>query len=301
MKFGMKCRVASNTEIGKECIQVTLDGTDFTLEPSEEGLLSGLTVVTRIPQGTDFISQIAPSNYPGVAGALSVDVDKQFIDELKELIQYIESMLSFHFQVKKVYLEEAKRFFVPENEDEMEKIDVISYSVQKQPYPEQIMRLTVGDFKDIIHQRGKYEPLTMVRMFQREGLREFSSFRYIQAFYNFYFVLEDLYAQGKTNNSEVGKRFKSNQTLRDIVQKMLNTAIKGHHLKNIQNFLNEEKMKFDIDGILDLIVQVRGNLHHYSSRSTKRKGTPFNQGDFESMAFLLMGLAQFSIIEATFK
>jgi len=301
MKFGLKCRVDSLTEIGKEPVQVTIDGIDFTLEPSKEGLLNGLTVIAKIEQGKKFVSQIAPSPYPGVAGALTVDVDQQFIENLKSLIEYIESILSFQFEVKKIYLEEAERFFVPENEEEMGKIDVMSFSLQKRPYPEQTRRLTLADFKDILQGRSKYEPFKVVCLFQREGIREFSSFRYIQAFYNFYFVLEDLYLQGKSSKNEVIKKFKSNQTFMNILQKMLNTAIKGHHQENIQNFLKEENLKFDVDGIIELIVDMRGNLHHYSGKSTKRKGTPLNQGDFESMAFLLMGLSQFSITEAMFK
>jgi len=301
MKFGLKCRVDSLTEIGKVPVQVTIDGIDFTLEPSKEGLLNGLTVIAKIEPGKKFVSQIAPSPYPDVAGVLTVDVDQQFIESLKSLIEYIESILSFQFEVKKIYLEEAERFFVPENEEEMGKIDVMSFSLQKRPYPEQTRRLTLDDFKDILQGRSKYQPFKVACLFHREGIREFSSFRYIQAFYNFYFVLEDLYGQGKTNNNQIGEKFKSNQTLRAIVQRMLDTFIKGEHLTNIQNFLAEEKIPFGVDGILELVVQVRGNLHHYSGKSTKRKGTPLNQGDFESIAFLLMGLSQFSLTEVMFK
>jgi hypothetical protein len=49
-----------------------------------------------------------------------------------------------------------------------------------------------------------------------------------------------------------------------------------------------ENLNFDEEGIISLIVQVRGNLHHYSQKSSKKKGTPFNQRDFETMAYLLM-------------
>jgi len=301
MKYGIKCRVDSNTVIGKEPVQITVNNIDFTLEPSEDGLLTGLTAIIPIEQGQDFVSQIAPSNFPGIAWTVTVDSNQQVHDELHALIQYIESMLSFHFETKKIYLEEAERFFVPENEEEGMKIDVMSYSLRKQPYPEQTRKLTVGDFKEIIQQRSKYEPLKVLKMFHREGLREFGSFRYIQAFYNFYFVLEDLYLQGKTSKNEVIKRFKVSQTFTKIVQKLIDTSIKGHHFKNIQDFLMEEALNFDVDGIIELIVDMRGNLHHYSGKSTKRKGTPLNQGDFESMAYLLLGLSEFSIVEATFK
>jgi len=301
MKYGIKCRVDSLAEIGKEPIQVTFDGVEFTLEPSKEGLLVGLTVIAIIEQGKKFVSQIAPSSYPGIAGALTIDLDQQFIESLKSLIEYIDSILSFLSEVKKIYLEEAEHFFIPENEEEQRQIDVISFSLQTQKYPEQIQRLTVNDFKDVLKQRSKFEPFKVVNLFHREGVQEFSSFRYIQAFYNFYFVLEDLYGQGKTNNNQVAEKFKSNQILRSIVQKMLDTFIKGEHPASIKTFLDEEKLPFSVDGILELVVQVRGNLHHYSGKSTKRKGTPLNQKDFRSMAFLLMGLSRFSITEAMFK
>jgi len=142
-----------------------------------------------------------------------------------------------------------------------------------------------------------------VKLFERDGMNEFHSLRYIQAYYNFYFVLEDLYGEGKTQNKDVEQKFKSNQVLRSIIQDVLDNVIKRNvnHLQNIQNFLREENKSFDIDGIIELIVRVRGNLHHYSGKSTKRKGTPLNQGDFESMAYLLMGISVKSINQAMYQ
>lgn len=59
MKIGMRCRVDSNTEIGKEPIQVTVVGMDFNLVPSEDGLLSELAVVVGIDTEKGFISHLA--------------------------------------------------------------------------------------------------------------------------------------------------------------------------------------------------------------------------------------------------
>lgn len=218
------------------------------------------------------------------------------------MIQYLEATLSFLFGVKKIYWEERETFFIPESEEDERKLDVRSYSLHQQ-YPEQKIKLTADTFKEIIQQKSKYEPLKIVKLFERDGMNEFQSLRYIQAYYNFYFVLEDLYGEGKTQNKDVEQKFKSNQVLRSIIQDILDNVIKinGNHLQNIQNFLREENKSFDIDGIIELIVRVRGNLHHYSGKSTKRKGTPLNQRDFESMAFLLMGISVKSIIQAMYQ
>jgi hypothetical protein len=71
------------------------------------------------------------------------------------------------------------------------------------------------------------------------------------------------------------------------------------HLDKLKEFLAMEKLNFDKEGIISLIVQVRGNLHHFSQRSSKKKGTPFNQKDFETMAYLLMSICLMTFCNLT--
>src|SRR5437588_6199814 len=125
MKIGMKCRVDSNTEIGKEPTQVTVEGMDFNLIPSEHGLLSELTVVIGIDNEKGFTSHISPSR------ELTVDYDRQVYEKLIDMIQYIDALLSFHFGVKKIYWEERETFFIPESEEEERKVDVMSYKLHR--------------------------------------------------------------------------------------------------------------------------------------------------------------------------
>ncbi len=133
-------------------------------------------------------------------------------------------------------------------------------------------------------------------------MREFNSFRYINAFYNFYFVIEDLYGKGKTKNFGIEKEFKKNKTFRDLVEWMINNdKISGRHKRNIKSFLLEEHKSYNVDGIIELIIKVRGNLHHFSSKSSKHTGTPLNNKDFESMAFLLLGLSYRSILQKIYE
>ncbi len=134
------------------------------------------------------------------------------------------------------------RLFFPESEEEQKKLDVMSYSLRYY-YPEQQRkRLTAGVFKDIIQRKSKDESLKIVMLFHREGIQEFHVSRYIQACWNFYFILEDFYADGKTNRTQVTNNFKSNQTLRTVIQDVLDTAIKPYrnHLQNIENFCRKK-------------------------------------------------------------
>jgi hypothetical protein len=58
------------------------------------------------------------------------------------------------------------------------------------------------------HQRTE-----IAKSFWREARREFESDRYIQAYYNFYFVIEGLYAGGKSSEREIIKAFARSKRL----------------------------------------------------------------------------------------
>ncbi len=299
MKLGIKCKIEANTFIGHSVLNTEIDGKEYSLIPNDSGLLSEIIIKTKSPDIDKQIAKISPVAYPSPAKhALTIQLSEKDIDEVRKLLQDIESSLSFSANLKKIYWEEPEYMFIPETEEERRNINVMSFQKVNKGYSEATAILTIHDFTDMINNRSKYQFLTTVKAFHREGIREYNSFRYINAYYNFYFVIEDLYASGKTKNYEVENELKRDESFREIVEWMMNNKnIKDMHLVNIKRFLAEEHKTYDVDGLIELIVRVRGNLHHFSSKSSKRKGTPLNQNDFESMAFFLMGLSVRSILQ----
>jgi hypothetical protein len=300
MKLEFKCKVESKTYIGSSVLETTIADKDFILIPDEKSLLKEIIIRVKIKNPNDIISKISPSNIPGVNHDLTIKVGEEIDNEITELLQYLEASLSFLGNLKKIYWEEPKLIFIPENDEDKINVNVMSFAVHKK-YPDVEKILTMDAFRNIVSDKKKYEFLTIVKSFFREGLREFESFRYINAFYNFYFVIEDLYGKGKTKNYEIEEEFKKNKTFREFIEWMITKQISGRHKVNIEKFISEEHKSYDIDGLIELIVKVRGNLHHFSSKSSKRKGTPLNNKDFESMAFLLLGLSNRSILQKIYE
>ena len=141
--------------------------------------------------------------------------------------------------------------------------------------------------------------MAIPRAFWREGIAEFNQLRYIQAFYNFYFVLEDFYADGAFTKAETLKRFSKSKEF---------TAITGLALKSFPDSspkhfkgLTELSRKLkcgelaDVEAVWKLLVAIRGSLHHYTSKDGGIRGTPYNQRDFETPAFFAMYLASCAI------
>lgn len=300
MKLELKCKIKSKTYIGISILETSLNGKDFSLIPDEKGLLKEIIVRSPIPSSKKIISKITPSESPLAKHEINITLDEDIVNEVKNLLQYLESTLSFSANLEKISWEEPDLKFIPETEQDKADVNILSFSSQKS-YPDEEKILTLDAFRDIVLEKGKYEFLTVVKSFYREGKREFNSFRYINAFYNFYFVIEDLYGNGKTKNFDIEKEFKKSSDFRSFVEWMMTKNLEGRHKKNIEKFLKEENKLFDIDGLIELIVRIRGNLHHFSTKSTKHKGTPLNQQDFESIAFLLLGLSVRSILQKIYE
>lgn len=297
MKLGVKCKVESETLIGNSELNTVIDDIEYSLIPDTNGLLSEIIIRVKNSDIDKLIANISPSEYPSPAKhTLNIQLSQKDIDDIRVLFQDIESALSFSANLRKIYWEEPTYIFIPETDDERLNINVGEFTINKS-YPTVLKKMTINDFTDMIKNRSKYQFLTIAKAFHREGIREYSSFRYINAFYNFYYVIEDLYGAGKTKNSAIENEFKKDINFREIVTWMIENNIKDDHLENIKRFTLEENKKYDVDGLIELVVQVRGNLHHFSSKSSKRKGTPLNHKDFESMAFLLMGLSVRSILQ----
>ena len=151
-------------------------------------------------------------------------------------------------------------------------------------------------FKTVIETKNRYSSLTIPKAFWREGINEFNSFRYINAFYNFYFILEGLYGNRKTKNDGVETEFKKSSEFRELIKWIINEIDSSpKHKDKINKMLKYRNKSLDEEGIIDLIIKTRGSLHHFANTDQIVQGTPFNQNDFESIAWVTLGLANHAI------
>jgi hypothetical protein len=219
---------------------------------------------------------------------------------LVELAQHLEALGSFWFGIQKIHWESPKRAWIAENPEEQKALKLIPNNVQEEAHEKNCYREMSRDMlATLVHSRLRHRHLVLPMSFYREACNEFFSGRYTSSFINFYFYLDDLYGQGKTKNKEVEKLFKSSRHVRKAVQQSLQLYQDEESLENLnelKKFLHLEKKEFTIDGIIELIVQIRGNLSHFSQKSSKKKGHPLNQREFRSVAFLMNSICAYTFI-----
>jgi hypothetical protein len=300
MRYSLECKVDSRLAIGS-VIDIVENTKEYVFTPDKEGMLASLKIIKKVDDPEKFYSKIEEGDEK-VRMKITVETDEAIFRDLRSDFQYIESYLAFIGNLEKIHWEVAKQEWIPETPEEKSRLKVFEVSLNR-TYPDTPTPIVKDVLIVVVRGKNKYDGLTTLKSFYREGKNLFTQFRYVDAFYYFYFVIEDLHGGGKTKNVDIERNFRSSKELRETVEWVMQTQINTSekHSKSILLLLAEEKIQNGIDGIIELIVAVRGRLHHYISRSSLKQATPLNQRDFESPAFLVMGIALMSILKEIVK
>ena len=185
--------------------------------------------------------------------------------------------------------------FIAETPEEEELIAITSFTRTRQ-YPEPPTLFSPVDLIRLISKFPAYESLRVPMPFWREGENYFSTFQYVLAFYQYYFIIEDFYAGGKSSQSAVLKEFARSEEFRQLAHNSITELFKEpKHRQALEKLFTQEGCEVSATGLQKLLFKVRGGLHHYFGNSPKTRGTPFNQAEFESVALLVMHLTTAAI------
>ena len=231
---------------------------------------------------------VGPGNY-----YIDPALDEPHLQDLLELVQYLESLGSFHLNLRRIHWTEGEFGWIAESPEEERALQLYSIKHGPSEYPVTPVHVNPGLLGRMINARGRLRYLTVPMAFFREGVNEYRAFRYVIAYHNHYFFLEGLFGGGKTNNKQVLQKFLSAPILCEATQsaitKLENPALARHRRRiDIQR---GTRFEWNTEGVLALLIWMRGNLHHFSVRATTPKGHPLNHREFESIAYLLQMVA----------
>ncbi|MBD1854925.1 MULTISPECIES: hypothetical protein [Leptolyngbya] len=260
-----------------------------------------LNIALRVNNYQDFLPEVS-SDIESQITQIKLR-DSSLLFSLIDLAQHLEALGSFWLGIKKIYWESPKRGWIAETLEEAKDLAFITNDFQRESHENKCyMEMAPEMLASLIKNRQLHRNLVLPMSFYREGCNEFSSKRYTSSFINFYFYLDDLYGQGKTKNKDVENLLKSSKHIRSAFEETIHffqDEKNSENLEELKEFLEMEKKTMSVDGLIELIVQIRGNLSHFSQKSSKKKGHPLNQRDFRSVALLMKSICRFTFMELT--
>ena len=293
MKLSMECEVDSNTLL-TSVQDIEHEGSRYVFTPDDKGHLAKIRIVKPI-QNPEHFFYVFEKNEEGVISGLRGDGDAELYDQVIEEFQQLESMLACSVEVRKVHWESPTYTLIPETDQEKARVHINSLRVTPGRRKSDVLR--PGEIQTIVRNREKYKQLKIVQAFWREGRNDYDDQQYIDAFANFYYILEDRYAPGVSDKNTVFRKFQASDELREFVQIVIdkNKADPPLNHQQVLEMLQYRQKQFDVEGVLYLLCETRGEVHHFVEKSRRVYGNPFRNKQYGGIALTALVLARMVI------
>ena len=280
MKISLKADVKSPMLL-QETMFVCREGQEYIFHRGEDGRLDSITIVSSVPDPSKFFTKFGVDQ----GSAIVLGTDREIIDTLRGELQDFEGLLALAFNLSKIGWDTARWETIAEGEEDAGQRTFAYQKTMKIPGGDPV-EVPKEAFVRIVELRNRYTELRVPLSFWREGNNELRSLRFINAFFNFYFILEGLYANGKTAKREVEKQFLKSGELTTIITDALPAHLNVGRMPNpLQQLLAEVGEEVSVSGIVAMLIKVRGQLHHYSHHSSRRQGSPLSHSNYDAAAF----------------
>ena len=247
-------------------IPVPVRGWVFEFE-AKAGIITHVQVTVPLP-GRDDWPVIERDPAPGVKAQIQPRTPHlPFIQRELRALQGLLALFGLH----SIELENPEVRWLPESEEERSQLHIFSYKITREPLPDSAVQpLQFDVLARAIIAADAATDIEIPLNFFRRGMLDVNERNYIEAIYDFYFILETLFGEGKFKTDAVSTAFLGSSQLRSCVQRgitdpgpmiMLDARIRGSFAQTYG--------KMSVENAIDKMIELRGYLHHHTS---KRRG-----------------------------
>jgi len=297
MKFQLECEVDSLMKLPQPVL-AEWDGKQLMFTANDQGYLARVTITAPVKDPSAIRTSAAndPRNKTLV---VTVSSELGLTEELLLDLQAVESTFGYFFNLRRISWRFAKVNIICEAPEEEAQVGVTNWLLKTE-----ILDIPTEFDADRFHAALdgalKARDLASTMAFYREGLNDLRDLRYINAFFNFYFVLEGMYSGGKWKTDAVKSEFKKSKILGDAINRAIQKGIPRPwrlDRPDVLKMLDRVHKKLDVDGIVHLLVHTRGDLHHFAKDSKTLKTSPLSQDEYESLSRFSMEICRFALSE----
>lgn len=301
MRIKMTCEVEAKIKVGT--LKATRGDWVFDFISNDSGFLEKIIIEAKVPDYTKYGMKVEPNPTKETPEGriLRFELDHEFNDILISLFQFFEGMLSLMADPVAVSWQAPFMELIAESDNEKPHA-ISAFRMQRTNAYDPIPEVPDNNIANML-MRVTYHPILMnpFLAFFREAERERKAYRFINTFFNAYFVLEGAYGNKQWKNWKVREEFKKSDEFRIHTQKVIDQFILKHANieRKIRKMLGEltdlkgrpANAQLDVDGIAYLLVETRGSLLHFSGDTATSRGTPMNHDEFEEIAQVAIRIA----------
>jgi hypothetical protein len=299
VKLKITCSVRSEVILQRR-LEFEADNKKFAFEVDGTGVWTAITITagikdpSKVRWGTEPVKgSLAPNQAPyKVVGEFEPGLFEGVIAD----VQSLESALSLYMPLRQINWRypEMEVLFEEGEARTLGHLGAARFNrgtIPPQKIPEQTFVGVVG-----IGLRA--HDMTVVTSFWREGESDWVAGEFINAFFNYYFVLEGLYGNRKTKNRQIEAEMLKSPGLLAQIEKFTSGGHPVQHLQQLAKMLEVTSAPTASD-LVNLLVLTRGKLHHFQNDPKRAQGSPLVHDKYEGIAYLARQLAHGSLLELT--
>lgn len=286
----MKCKYRFSV-VGRFFLDVSvpIPTKDWIVEfvPSA-GRVTHIEVTVPMPKTQDW-PRITRNRTPGVK--LHIETNAPRLPWVQRELRSLQGLLSV-FGFHSINLEHPSIEWIPETEGERDALPLLSFSTKRSPLPDnEIPPVSFDLAARAVMACDAATDIELPLNFFRRGMLDFNDRNYIEAIYDFFFVLESQYADGQFKKSAVLEAFSRSAELCSFVEQVIATpSALLRHEASVQAEFDNSYGRMTVSEALDRVVELRGRLHH---QTPKRRDNwhPEDQSRYEVDALFLQAVS----------
>lgn len=254
---------------------------------TEKGFVTHIEVTVPLPNEEDWPSiQQNPAQWI----KLHINPKTPHLPWIQRELRSLQGLLGI-FGLQSIHMNNPDLEWIPESEDERNKLALYAFSSKSEGLlDEEIPTLSFDLMARAVLASDAASEVEVALNFFRRGMLDVYSHNYIEAIYDFYFLLESEFGDGKFKKAAILNAFSGSQTLCSYVQRAITYPGLMLQDQRTREKFNNTYAKMTVEEALSKIVELRGYLHHHTAKR-RDNWHPDDQRRYEVDALFLQTVA----------
>jgi hypothetical protein len=240
----------------------------YAFETDEHGVVMHLNATARV-QDRSLWPFVVKDPEPG--SKAHIQMSSPFFPLLQHDMRAVAGILAL-YGADDLAVDEAEEFWEPETEEE--KDSLVLYSMKRTTdatRPETWPRVSFDLVARALMTAARASTFEPALNFFRKGKLDVKSGHYIDAILDFLFMVETTYANGKFKTAQVESEYLASEELHTLIGKALRERVLLENVRDHSRIQESFALAYATktsSEIIKHLVQLRGNLHHHTSRKS---------------------------------
>ena len=269
---------------------IHVEDAEYRLVLNEHGVVYAVDAIVGVSDPSEWPTVTAD---PSSGVKVAINSIRPRLDRIKTNLRTVQGLLAL-YGLEQIDLDFVDENWEPESDEERSRLDVFRLSRSRSTRTDDDREYMAFDIvARAFLASNDALPIQIALSFNRKGFCDFLKENHIEAIYNYYFMLESLYATGKTKNHRVEEAIRNSVQFQAAVSALLSQA------DPIEGFAPTRKVREDFAvrysgktprEVAEHLVRLRGFLHHHTAG---RPGMwhPEEHEDYAADAMFLVLLA----------